>query len=143
MTELRDILSRTATLVLAGGRGVRLGALTHTRSKPAVPFGDGRVIDFVLANCLRSNLNHPSIITQYQASHLIQHVGRWWLEQSACGAVASASPRLHAPPSSGVFGDSRRLVQKHVAANSIVPAALGIDNATRSVRVRLAQQAAR
>jgi glucose-1-phosphate adenylyltransferase len=92
MTDIQHILSRTATLVLAGGRGARLAPLTHTRSKPAVPFGDGRIVDFVLANCLRSNLNHPSIITQYQASHLTQHVGRWWLEQSARGAVASASP---------------------------------------------------
>jgi glucose-1-phosphate adenylyltransferase len=92
MTDIQDILSQTATFVLAGGRGARLAPLTHTRSKPAVPFGDGRIIDFVLANCLRSNLSHPSIITQYQASHLIQHVGRWWLEQSAFGAVAAASP---------------------------------------------------
>jgi glucose-1-phosphate adenylyltransferase len=92
MTDIQNLLDQTATFVLAGGRGARLGPLTHSRSKPAVPFGDGRIIDFALANCLRSNLNHPSIITQYQASHLTQHVRRWWLEQSASGAVATASP---------------------------------------------------
>jgi len=92
MTDVQNILDQTATFVLAGGRGARLAPLTHTRSKPAVPFGDGRIIDFALMNCLQSNLNHPSIITQYQASHLRQHVGRWWLEQSASGAVAAASP---------------------------------------------------
>jgi glucose-1-phosphate adenylyltransferase len=92
MTPAPGILSRTATLLLAGGRGARLAPLTHQRSKPAVPFGDQRIIDFALANCLRSNLNHPAIITQYQASHLTQHVRRWWLQQSALGADASASP---------------------------------------------------
>src|SRR2546427_5403188 len=92
MTHIQDILSQTATFVLAGGRGARLTPLTHKRSKPAVPFGDRRIIDFVLANCLRSNLKHPSVITQYQRAHLMQHVGRWWLEQSASGADATASP---------------------------------------------------
>jgi len=89
MTDIQNILDQTATFVLAGGRGARLAPLTHSRSKPAVPFGDGRIIDFALANCLQSNLNHPSIITQYQASHLTQHVRRWWLEHSASGAVAA------------------------------------------------------
>jgi glucose-1-phosphate adenylyltransferase len=109
MTHIQHILSQTVTFVLAGGRGARLAPLTHTRSKPAVPFGDGRIIDFVLSNCLRSNLNHPSIITQYQASHLIQHVGRWWLEQSACGAVASASPVCMPRPSREYAGTADAL----------------------------------
>ena len=109
MTDIQDILSQTATFVLAGGRGARLAPLTHTRSKPAVPFGDGRIIDFVLANCLRSNLNHPSIITQYQASHLTQHVGRWWLAQSASGAVAAASPVCVSRPSPEYSGTADAL----------------------------------
>src|SRR6266404_420662 len=92
MTHIEDILLQTSTFVLACGRGARLTPLTHKRSKPAVPFGDRRIIDFVLANCLRSNLKHPSVITQYQGAHLTQHVGRWWLEQSASGAAATASP---------------------------------------------------
>lgn len=109
MTDIQHILSQTATFVLAGGRGVRLAPLTHTRSKPAVAFGDGRIIDFVLSNSLRSNLNHPSIITQYQASNLTQHVGRWWLEQSACGAVASASPVCMPRPSRDYLGTADAL----------------------------------
>ena len=109
MTDIQDILSQAATFVLAGGRGARLAPLTHTRSKPAVPFGDGRIIDFVLANCLRSNLTHPSIITQYKASHLTQHVGRWWLEQSASGAVAAASPVCVSRPSQEYSGTANAL----------------------------------
>ena len=92
MTHNQNILSKTATFVLAGGRGARLAPLTCKRAKPAVPFGDRRIIDFVLSNCLRSNLKHPAIITQYQGAHLAQHVRRWWLEQSASGAAATAAP---------------------------------------------------
>lgn len=109
MTDIQNILDQTATFVLAGGRGARLAPLTHSRSKPAVPFGDGRIIDFALANCLRSNLNHPSIITQYQASHLTQHVRRWWLEQSASGAVAAASPVCVPRPSQEYSGTADAL----------------------------------
>jgi glucose-1-phosphate adenylyltransferase len=109
MTDIQQILSETATFVLAGGRGARLAPLTNIRSKPAVPFGDGRIIDFVLTNCLRSSLGHPSIITQYQASHLIQHVGRWWLLQSAFGAVAAASPVCVSRPSQDYSGTADAL----------------------------------
>jgi glucose-1-phosphate adenylyltransferase len=92
MMPNQNILSKTATFVLAGGRGARLAPLTSKRAKPAVPFGDRRIIDFVLSNCLRSNLKHPAIITQYQGAHLAQHVRQWWLEQSASGAAATAAP---------------------------------------------------
>src|SRR6516165_1853946 len=88
----KKMVSSTSTYVLAGGRGSRLLPLTSHRSKPAVPFGDRRIIDFTLSNCLRSDLVHPHVITQYQGAHLTQHVRRWWLEQSACAADASASP---------------------------------------------------
>src|SRR2546428_14194205 len=90
---MQDILSQTVTFVLAGGRGARLAPLTRNRSKPAVPFGDHRIIDFVLANCLRSKLAHPLVIPQYQAAHLARHVRRWWLQQSASVArVLRARP---------------------------------------------------
>ena len=39
-------------MLLAGGQGSRLGALTHNVAKPAVSFGAKyRIIDFVLSNC--------------------------------------------------------------------------------------------
>src|SRR5688572_13778356 len=75
---MRNIQGNTVTFILAGGRGERLDPLTRGRAKPAVPFGDGRIIDFTLSNCLRSKLTHPYILTQYQAGSLQQHVGRWW-----------------------------------------------------------------
>src|SRR5262249_16812327 len=109
MMHIQNILSQTATFVLVRGRGARLAPLTYKRSKPAVPFGDRRIIDFVLANCLRSNLKHPSVITQYQGAHLTQHVGRWWLERSASGAAATASPVCVPCPSQEYLGTADAL----------------------------------
>ena len=48
---------QTFAVILAGGRGSRLGALTRSRCKPALPFGGGyRSIDFVLSNCVNSGI---------------------------------------------------------------------------------------
>ena len=77
---------RTLALVLAGGRGTRLGALTDTRAKPAVPFGGKyRLIDFALSNCLNSNIGRVGILTQYQSHSLNQHVLQGWDMTAADG----------------------------------------------------------
>ena len=69
----------TLALVLAGGRGERLGALTDWRTKPAVPFGGKfRIIDFTLSNCVHSGIRKVCILTQYKSHSLIQHVMRGW-----------------------------------------------------------------
>ena len=66
-------------VVLAGGRGSRLGPLTDWRAKPAVPFGGKfRIIDFTLSNCLNSGIRRISILTQYKAHSLIRHLQRGW-----------------------------------------------------------------
>ena len=60
MSELaRDALA----LVLAGGRGSRLGPLTDWRAKPAVPFGGKfRIIDFSLSNCVNSGVRRIAVL---------------------------------------------------------------------------------
>ena len=64
---------------MAGGRGERLKDLTAHRAKPATPFGGKfRIIDFVLSNCVNSGIRQISILTQYKAQSLIQHVQRGW-----------------------------------------------------------------
>ena len=58
---------RTQVLILAGGKGERMGFLSASRAKPTLPFGAScRVIDFPLSNCLNSRLNDIAIITDYQ-----------------------------------------------------------------------------
>ena len=69
----------TLAVVMAGGRGERLKALTDHRCKPATHFGGKfRIIDFVLSNCVNSGIRRISILTQYKAHSLIQHIQRGW-----------------------------------------------------------------
>ena len=54
-------------MILAGGRGSRLYALTQKTAKPAVGFGGKyRIVDFPLSNCVNSNIDTVGIATQYQ-----------------------------------------------------------------------------
>jgi len=69
----------TIAIILAGGRGTRLGRLTDWRAKPAVPFGGKfRFIDFPLSNCVNSGIRRIGVCTQYKAQSLIRHVQRGW-----------------------------------------------------------------
>ena len=73
------LTSGTLAVIMAGGRGERLGGLTAHRCKPATPFGGKfRIIDFVLSNCVNSGIRQISVLTQYKAQSLIQHVQRGW-----------------------------------------------------------------
>jgi len=69
----------TLAMVLAGGRGSRLYPLTRDRVKPAVPFGGiYRLIDFVLSNCLNSNIRRVCVLTQYKSLSLERHIRYGW-----------------------------------------------------------------
>jgi glucose-1-phosphate adenylyltransferase len=69
----------TLAVIMAGGRGERLRDLTANRCKPATPFGGKfRIVDFVLSNCVNSGIRQISILTQYKAQSLIQHVQHGW-----------------------------------------------------------------
>ena len=72
-------MSRTVVMVMAGGKGSRLGPLTCHRAKPGVPFaGRYRIIDFVLSNFVNSGYRRIYVLTQYMASSLIKHINRNW-----------------------------------------------------------------
>ena len=63
-------------MILAGGQGSRLGALTKKIAKPAVPFGGKyRIIDFPLSNCRNSDIDTVGILTQYQPLALHSYLG--------------------------------------------------------------------
>jgi len=73
------LTSGTLAVVMAGGRGERLKALTQHRCKPATPFGGKfKIIDFVLSNCVNSGIRQIAVLTQYKAQSLIQHIQRGW-----------------------------------------------------------------
>ena len=66
-------------IVLAGGAGERLAPLTRERAKPAVYFGGPyRIIDFVLSNCINSDLRRIFIATQYKSLSLNRHIRQGW-----------------------------------------------------------------
>lgn len=79
-TDRRNQLcQQTYAVVLAGGRGKRLGPLTDRRSKPAVPFaGKLKIVDFALSNCVNSGVRRIGVLTQYKAQSLIRHLERGW-----------------------------------------------------------------
>ena len=87
---------RVKAVILAGGRGTRLGSLTIKRAKPAVPFGGKyRIIDFVLSNCVNSNIFDVLILTQYRPHSLNDHIGKgrpWDLDRTFTGGVQLLQP---------------------------------------------------
>ncbi len=69
----------TIVMIMAGGRGSRLGPLTCHRAKPSVPFGGRyRIIDFVLSNFVNSGYRRIYVLTQFMATSLIKHLNRNW-----------------------------------------------------------------
>ncbi|MFA9557810.1 glucose-1-phosphate adenylyltransferase [Evansella sp. AB-rgal1] len=82
-------------MLLAGGEGKRLGALTKNLAKPAVYFGGKyRIIDFTLSNCTNSGIHTVGVLTQYSPLLLNKHIGigkPWDLDRQKDG-VAILSP---------------------------------------------------
>jgi glucose-1-phosphate adenylyltransferase len=84
-------VNNTPVMILAGGKGSRLGPLTTHRAKPSVPFaGRYRIIDFVLSNFLNSGYRRIYVLTQYMAHSLIRHLTRNW--STASGMFLEVTP---------------------------------------------------
>ena len=82
-------------MLLAGGQGSRLYALTNKIAKPAVTYGGKyRIIDFPLSNCVNSGIDTVGVLTQYQPLILNDYIGNgepWDLDRSY-GGVHILSP---------------------------------------------------
>ena len=85
----------TVAMLLAGGQGSRLYALTNKIAKPAVTYGGKyRIIDFPLSNCANSGIDTVGVLTQYQPLVLNEYIGNgepWDLDRSY-GGVHVLSP---------------------------------------------------
>ncbi|MBQ8827380.1 MAG: glucose-1-phosphate adenylyltransferase [Oscillospiraceae bacterium] len=79
-------------MLLAGGQGSRLYALTQDMAKPAVPYGGKyRIIDFPLSNCVNSGIDTVGVLTQYQPLVLHDYIGNgqpWDLDKMNGGVHA-------------------------------------------------------
>ena len=89
-------------MLLAGGQGSRLYALTQHIAKPALPFGGKyRIIDFALSNCVNSGIDTVGVLTQYRPLKLNSYLGNgqsWDLDHSDGG--------VHVLPPYATSGDS-------------------------------------
>ena len=76
-------------MLLAGGQGSRLYALTQKVAKPAVPFGGKyRIVDFPLSNCTNSGIDTVGVLTQYEPLLLNDYIGNglpWDLDRTYGG----------------------------------------------------------
>jgi glucose-1-phosphate adenylyltransferase len=84
-------------MLLAGGQGSRLGALTQSVAKPAVSFGGKyRIIDFSLSNCIDSGIDTVGVLTQYRPMMLNSYIGTGaaWDLNEAGGGVHILPPYL-------------------------------------------------
>ena len=85
------------TLILAGGKGERLGKLTTNISKPSVSFGGAyRLIDFTLSNCVHSRAAKVGVVTQYCHSSLADYIGTgaFWARAGEDGEITTLPPQI-------------------------------------------------
>ena len=91
MSHKTDVVA----MLLAGCQGSRLGVLTKSIAKPAVPYGGNyRIIDFPLSNCVNSGIYTVGVLTQYQPLVLNDYLGNgqpWDLDRIN-GGVHVLSP---------------------------------------------------
>ncbi|MEG1316565.1 MAG: sugar phosphate nucleotidyltransferase, partial [Oscillospiraceae bacterium] len=82
-------------MLLAGGQGSRLYALTSKAAKPIMPFGGKyRIIDFPLSNCANSGVDVVGVMTQYQPLQLNSYIasGQPWDLDVQNGGVYTLPP---------------------------------------------------
>jgi glucose-1-phosphate adenylyltransferase len=101
-------------MLLAGGQGARLGVLTKTRAKPAVPYGGKyKIIDFPLSNCTNSGIDTVGVLTQYQPLELNSYIstGAPWDLDSNTGGVFILPPYVKTGRSEWYSGTANAIYQ--------------------------------
>ena len=105
-------------MLLAGGQGSRLYALTQNVAKPSVPFGGKyRIIDFPLSNCANSGIDTVGVLTQYRPLQLNSYIGTgqpWDLDVSD-GGVYILPPYLGAGEKGSWFSGTANAIYQNMA----------------------------
>ena len=87
---------KLVAMVLAGGKGTRLEALTKKAATPAVSYGAKyRIIDFPLSNCANTGIRTVGILTQYESTALDLYIanGEKWGLNGIRSLTTTLSPR--------------------------------------------------
>ena len=108
------IKKKCVSMLLAGGQGSRLYALTQKVAKPAIPYGGkNRFIDFPLSNCINSGIDTVGVLTQYQPMVLNEYIGNgqpWDLDKMH-GGVHVLPPYQTAAGASWYEGTANAIYQ--------------------------------
>lgn len=108
------IKKKCVAMLLAGGQGSRLYALTQKVAKPAIPYGGkNRFIDFPLSNCINSSIDTVGVLTQYQPMVLNEYIGNgqpWDLDKMH-GGVHVLPPYQTAAGASWYEGTANAIYQ--------------------------------
>ena len=105
---------RIVAMLLAGGQGSRLGVLTSSMAKPAVPFGGKyRIIDFPLSNCVNSDIDTVGVLTQYRPLALNSYIGtgQHWDLDRIHGGVFVLPPYMTGADGSWYTGTANAIYQ--------------------------------
>ena len=104
-------------MLLAGGQGSRLYALTQQAAKPSVPFGGKyRIIDFPLSNCANSGIDTVGVLTQYKPLQLNSYVGNGqaWDLDVAEGGVYILPPYQTAGEKGSWFSGTANAIYQNI-----------------------------
>lgn len=115
---------KIVAMLLAGGQGSRLGELTKSMAKPAVPFGGKyRIIDFPLSNCVNSDIDTVGVLTQYEPLALNAYLGNgqaWDLDRNNGGVFVL--PLMQATAAAGGIPARRmRFIKTHLLLTNTTP----------------------
>ncbi|MBQ6426715.1 MAG: glucose-1-phosphate adenylyltransferase [Clostridia bacterium] len=105
---------KIVAMLLAGGQGSRLGVLTSSMAKPAVPFGGKyRIIDFPLSNCVNSGIDTVGVLTQYRPLALNSYLGtgQYWDLDRLNGGVFVLPPYMTADDGRWYSGTANAIYQ--------------------------------
>ena len=109
---------KLVAMLLAGGQGSRLYALTQSAAKPSVPFGGKyRIIDFPLSNCANSGIDTVGVLTQYKPLQLNSYIGigqSWDLDVSD-GGVYILPPYLGAGEKGSWFTGTANAIYQNLS----------------------------
>ena len=103
-------MKRVLAIILAGGRGKRMGILCRDRAKPVLPFaGKYRIIDFYLSNCVNSGIHDIAVLVDYQRSNLTDY-----LDNSGCQWTDGLRDLQILKPKSGSYRSTAEAMYQNI-----------------------------